>query len=63
MQPDWPLRQPPLFCDRASLQVKPRAPQQAKKMRRFRLVMPSFELSYSCDVLPGTVLLRATLPE
>jgi hypothetical protein len=39
--------------------VKSRAPQQAKKMQRFRLAMQSFELSYACDVL---VLLRATLP-
>jgi len=63
MQLDQLLPQPPLFCHRASLPVKPRAPQQAKKMRRFRLAMPSFEFSYACDVLPGTVLLRATLPE
>jgi hypothetical protein len=42
--------------------VKSRALQQAKKMQRFRLVMPSFELSYARDVLPGKVLLRATHP-
>ena len=63
MQLDQLLPQPPLFCHRASLPVKPRTPRQAKKMRRFRLAMPSFEFSYACDVLPGTVLLRATLPE
>jgi hypothetical protein len=63
MQPDWLLCQPRLFCDRAWLPVKSRAPQQVKTMQRFRLVMPSFELSYACDVLPGTVLLQATLPE
>ena len=63
MQPDWLLCQPRLFCDRAWLPVKSQAPQQAKTMQQFRLVMPLFELSYACDVLPGTVLLRATLPE
>jgi hypothetical protein len=50
MQLDWLLCQPPLFCHRAWLPVKSRAPQQAKTMQRFRLVMPSFELSCACDV-------------
>jgi hypothetical protein len=63
MQPDWLLCQPRLFCDRAWLPVKSRALQRAKKMQRFRPVMPLFELSCACDVLPGAVLLRATLPE
>ena len=61
-QPDWLLCQPRLFCDRAWLSVKSRAPQQARRMQRFRLVMPSFELSCACDVLPGKALLRATRP-
>ncbi len=59
-QPDWLLCQPELFCDRAWLMVKKPVQQQARKMRRFRLVTPSFELSCACDVLP--VLLRATRP-
>ena len=63
MQPDWLLCQPRLFCDRAWLPVKSQAPQQAKTMQQFRLVMPLFELSYACDVLPGTLHLQATLPE
>jgi hypothetical protein len=61
IQPDWLLPQPPLFCDRA-WPVKSRAPQQAKTMQRFRLVMPSFELSCACDVLPAKALLQATRP-
>ena len=59
-QPDWLLCRPQLFCDRVWLLVKKPVQQQAKKMRRFRLVTPSFELSCACDVLP--VLLRATRP-
>jgi hypothetical protein len=59
-QQDWLLCRPPLFCDRAWPLVKKPVQQQATKMRRFRLVTPSFELSCACDVLP--VLLRATRP-
>jgi hypothetical protein len=51
MQPDSLLGQPPLFCDRAWPLVKTQAPQLAKPMQRFRLVMPSFQLSCACDVL------------
>jgi hypothetical protein len=57
-QQDWLLCRPPLFCDRAWPLVKKPVQQQATKMRWFRLVTPSFELSCACDVLP--VLLRAT---
>ena len=63
MQQDSLLCQPRLFYDRAWLPVKSRAPQRVKTIQRFHLVMPSFELSYACDVLPGTVLPQATLPE
>ena len=61
MQPDQLLPQPPLFCHRASLPVKPRAPQQATKMRRSLLVKPSFEPSCACHVLTARALLQATL--
>jgi hypothetical protein len=59
MQPDSLLRQPPLFYDRAWPLAKKQAPQQAKPMPRFRLVMPSFELSCACDVLRAKALLQA----
>jgi len=59
MQQDSLPRQPVLFCDRPWLPVKSRAPQQAKRMQRFRLVTPSFELSCVRDVLPERALLRA----
>jgi hypothetical protein len=55
-QPDELLYRPQSFCDRASLWVK----LQAK--RRSPLVMPPFQLSCACDVLPAEALLRATRP-
>jgi hypothetical protein len=41
--------------------VRQQATLQAQAMQCFRWLMPSFELSCACDVLP--VLLRATRPE
>jgi hypothetical protein len=61
MWPDSLPCQSPLFCDRAWL-VKKQAPQQAKTMQRLQLVMPTFELSCACDVLPAKALLQATRP-
>ncbi|PYK13220.1 MAG: hypothetical protein DME65_02485 [Verrucomicrobia bacterium] len=51
-----------LFCDRASLLVKSRAPRQVMQMQWFRLAMRLFEVSYARDVLPADELLRAILP-
>jgi hypothetical protein len=58
MQPDSPLCPPRLFYDRPWL-LKKQATRQAKAMQRFPLMMPSFELSFACDVLPARVPLQA----
>jgi hypothetical protein len=60
MLPGWLLGWPPLFCDRASPLVHRQGTLRAQATQWFRWLMPSFQLSCACDVLPAR--LRATRP-